>query len=71
MEIALKMSFHFWRNHGQPDKNHFLCLAGSYHGETLGTLGVSGQATGGLGGGGATWVLEEGQFFPFYIPFQS
>ena len=41
VEIALKMSFHFWRNHGQPDKNHFLCLAGSYHGETLGTLGVS------------------------------
>lgn len=41
VEIALKMSFHYWRNHGQPGKNHFLCLAGSYHGETLGTLGVS------------------------------
>ncbi len=41
VEIALKMSFHFWRNHGRPEKNHFLCLAGSYHGETLGTLGVS------------------------------
>jgi len=41
VEIALKMSFHYWRNHGQPDKNHFLCLAGGYHGETLGTLGVS------------------------------
>jgi len=41
VEIALKMSFHYWRNHGQPDKNRFLCLAGSYHGETLGTLGVS------------------------------
>ena len=41
VEITLKMSFHYWRNHGQPDKNHFLCLTGSYHGETLGTLGVS------------------------------
>ena len=41
VEIALKMSFHYWRNHGQPDKHHFLCLTGSYHGETLGTLGVS------------------------------
>ena len=41
VEIALKMSFHYWRNHGQPDKNRFLCLAGGYHGETLGTLGVS------------------------------
>ena len=40
VEIALKMSFHCWRNGGQPEKNQFLCLAGSYHGETLGTLGV-------------------------------
>lgn len=41
VEIALKMSFHYWRNHGRPEKNQFLCLTGSYHGETLGTLGVS------------------------------
>ena len=40
VEIALKMSFHAWHNAGQPHKNRFLCLAGSYHGETLGTLGV-------------------------------
>ena len=40
VEIALKMSFHYWRNHGQPEKNRFLCLADSYHGETLGTLSV-------------------------------
>ncbi|MBK8752134.1 MAG: adenosylmethionine--8-amino-7-oxononanoate transaminase [Candidatus Competibacteraceae bacterium] len=40
VEIALKMSFHYWRNHGQPEKNQFLCLASSYHGETLGTLSV-------------------------------
>jgi len=41
VEIALKMSFHYWRNYGRPEKNQFLCLTGSYHGETLGTLGVS------------------------------
>ena len=41
VEIALKMSHHYWRNHGQPGKQEFLCLAGSYHGETLGALGVS------------------------------
>lgn len=41
VEIALKMSFHYWLNHGRPEKNQFLCLTGSYHGETLGTLGVS------------------------------
>ncbi len=40
VEIALKMSFHYWRNRGQAQKNRFLCLAGSYHGETLGTLSV-------------------------------
>ena len=41
VEIALKMSHHYWRNCGRPDKRQFLCLAGSYHGETLGALGVS------------------------------
>jgi adenosylmethionine---8-amino-7-oxononanoate aminotransferase len=41
VEIALKMSFHFWRNRGRPGKQKFLSLAGSYHGETLGALAVS------------------------------
>jgi adenosylmethionine-8-amino-7-oxononanoate aminotransferase len=40
-EIALKMSAHYWRNVGQPAKNRFLCLAGGYHGETVGALGVT------------------------------
>jgi adenosylmethionine-8-amino-7-oxononanoate aminotransferase len=40
-EIALKMSAHFWRNSGRPAKNRFLCLAGGYHGETVGALGVT------------------------------
>jgi adenosylmethionine---8-amino-7-oxononanoate aminotransferase len=40
-EIALKMSAHYWRNHGQPEKNRFLSLAGSYHGETVGALAVT------------------------------
>jgi adenosylmethionine-8-amino-7-oxononanoate aminotransferase len=40
-EIALKMSAHYWRNVGRPDKNRFLCLAGGYHGETVGALGVT------------------------------
>lgn len=41
VEIALKMSFHFWRNSGQPEKREFVCLRGSYHGETLGALAVT------------------------------
>jgi len=40
-EIALKMSFHFWRNRGRAGKQDFLCLAGSYHGETVGALAVT------------------------------
>jgi adenosylmethionine-8-amino-7-oxononanoate aminotransferase len=40
-EIALKMSAHYWRNTGQAEKNRFLCLAGGYHGETVGALGVT------------------------------
>ncbi len=41
VEIALKMSFHYWRNRGQPGKRRFVHLAGSYHGETLGALSVT------------------------------
>jgi adenosylmethionine-8-amino-7-oxononanoate aminotransferase len=40
-EIALKMSFHYWRNGGKPGKTQFVSLAGSYHGETLGALSVT------------------------------
>jgi adenosylmethionine-8-amino-7-oxononanoate aminotransferase len=41
VEIALKMSFHAWRNAGQSDKREFVCLKGSYHGETIGALAVT------------------------------
>ena len=40
-EIALKMSFHYWRNCGRTEKTEFISLAGSYHGETLGALSVT------------------------------
>lgn len=41
VEIALKMSFHYWRNTGRPAKTRFVSLEGSYHGETLGALSVT------------------------------
>jgi adenosylmethionine-8-amino-7-oxononanoate aminotransferase len=41
VEIALKMSFHYWRNTGKAGKTRFVSLAGSYHGETLGALAVT------------------------------
>lgn len=40
VEVAIKMSFHYWRNVGRPSKKRFVTLAGSYHGETLGALAV-------------------------------
>lgn len=41
VEIALKMSFHSWKNRGLPQKKKFVSLNGSYHGETLGALAVT------------------------------
>jgi adenosylmethionine-8-amino-7-oxononanoate aminotransferase len=40
VEIALKMSYHYWRNRGHAAKTKFITLSNSYHGETLGALAV-------------------------------
>ncbi len=40
VEIALKMSYHYWRNKGMKKKTRFISLENSYHGETLGALSV-------------------------------
>jgi adenosylmethionine-8-amino-7-oxononanoate aminotransferase len=44
IEVAVKMSFHYWRNVGKPRKRRFVTLANSYHGETLGALAVGNVA---------------------------
>jgi adenosylmethionine-8-amino-7-oxononanoate aminotransferase len=44
VEIALKMSFHYWRNQGKTKKTRFITLENSYHGETLGALAVGNVA---------------------------
>jgi adenosylmethionine---8-amino-7-oxononanoate aminotransferase len=44
VEVAVKMSFHYWRNAGKPAKKRFITLANSYHGETLGALAVGNVA---------------------------
>jgi adenosylmethionine-8-amino-7-oxononanoate aminotransferase len=41
IEVALKLSFHYWRNQGQPARTRFIALTGGYHGETLGALSVT------------------------------
>jgi len=41
IEIAIKMSVHYWKNKSQPKKNKIIYLENSYHGETLGALSVT------------------------------
>ncbi len=41
VEVALKMSFHYWRNFNRSSKTRFIALQGSYHGETLGALAIT------------------------------
>ena len=41
IEVALKMSYHYHRNTGQPQKKNFINISNSYHGETLGALALS------------------------------
>ncbi len=40
IEVALKMSFHYWLNQGNDKKTKFVTLGNSYHGETLAALAV-------------------------------
>ncbi len=41
VEVALKLSFHYWRNLGRRERTRFVALTGGYHGETLGALSVT------------------------------
>ena len=41
VEIALKMSHHYWQLNGKSQKKKFACLENGYHGETLGALAVT------------------------------
>ena len=40
IEVAIKMSFHYWQNSGKSRKQRFVTLGNSYHGETLAALAV-------------------------------
>lgn len=40
IEVALKMSFHYWRNVGRSTKQRFVTLTNSYHGETVAAMSV-------------------------------
>lgn len=40
IEVALKMSHHYWINTGKPAKKRFITLSNSYHGETVAAMSV-------------------------------
>ena len=42
VEVALKMSFQYWRHQGQPKKEKFVALTQAYHGDTIGAVSVGG-----------------------------
>ena len=41
IDASMKMSYHYWKNMGFKNKNKFIALSNSYHGETLGSLSIS------------------------------
>src|SRR3954469_21940425 len=41
-EVALKMAFQHFQHSGQPQRDRFVCLRMSYHGDTLGSVSVGG-----------------------------
>lgn len=42
VEIAIKMAYQYWQNSGKTAKTNILHLENSYHGDTLGSVSVSG-----------------------------
>jgi adenosylmethionine-8-amino-7-oxononanoate aminotransferase len=42
IEVAMKMSFQYHHQTGNPQKKRFMALSGAYHGQTLGALSVGG-----------------------------
>ncbi len=42
VEVAIKMSFQYWKHVGQGQRELFVSLEHGYHGDTLGTMGLGG-----------------------------
>ena len=42
VEVALKMSFQYWKNKGIKEKEKFVSFERAYHGDTIGAMSVSG-----------------------------
>jgi adenosylmethionine---8-amino-7-oxononanoate aminotransferase len=42
VEVALKMAYQYWAQSGQPQRDKFIALKNSYHGDTIGAVSVGG-----------------------------
>ncbi len=42
VEVALKLTFQWWAQRGEPRRTGFICLENAYHGDTLGAVSVGG-----------------------------
>ncbi len=45
VEVAIKMSYQFFKNRGIKNKNIFLNLQGAYHGDTIGSMAAAGVSS--------------------------
>lgn len=43
VEVALKMVIQYWRNKDQPERNKIIAFENAYHGDTFGSMSVSGR----------------------------
>lgn len=41
VEVAVKIAFQYWQQNGRPRRHRFVCLAGAYHGDTLGAASLA------------------------------
>jgi adenosylmethionine-8-amino-7-oxononanoate aminotransferase len=41
VEVAVKIAFQYWQQNGRARRHRFICLAGAYHGDTLGAASLA------------------------------
>ncbi len=61
VEVALKMAYQYWVNHGQP-RTTLIAFEGAYHGDTVGTMAVGSRSI-------FSQVFADWLFEVEYLPF--